>query len=204
VEQIVSGLDVPFGIAIDEANGRIYWSNWIQSNRSQSGEVGYSDLDGNNKKTIIRGLASGGSLTLVHNKLYVSDVFGGKIMESSLEGANLKKVADANQPAQMAFDAHNNRLIWGDIADDKISSVNLNTLQTTDLIVFDDAFANPRAVAVDKTSNRLLFIKPVENSGLGSNPSWQLHSADLNGNAIRMYRNLPVSLHGVHALITID
>jgi len=47
-------------------------------------------------------------------------------------------------------------------------------------------------------------IKPIENHGLGSNPSYQLHSADLDGNHVKMYKNLPVSLHGVQALITVN
>ncbi len=201
VEQIVSGLDIPFGLAIDETNKRIYWSNWIQSTHPQSGEIGYSDLDGSDKKTIIRGLSSGGSLTIAQGKLFISDLFGGKIMKSDLDGGNLVKVTDANQPGQTAFDDQNNKLIWTDIADDKISSTNLNTLQTTDLIVFDSVFANPEALAIDKTNNRMLFIKPVENNGLGQNPSSQLHSADLNGNNVVMYSNLPVSLHAVQTLI---
>jgi len=205
IEQIVFGLDTPYGLAIDENNKRLYWSNWIHNNNPQSGEVGYCDLDGGNKKIIItEGLVSGGSLVVANDKLYISDFFGGQIMTTSLNGENLEKIADANQPSQIAFDYDNNKLIWSDIADDKISSIDLITLQTTDLIVFDDIFANPKALAIDKINNKILFINPVLNNGVGQNPSSQLHSADLDGNNINIFSNLPVSLYAVQALITID
>ena len=203
VRQIVSGLTIPLGLAIDETNKRIYWSDWIQNTTPKSGKIGYSDLDGKNPKTIITGLTSGGKLTIADGKLYVSDLFGGNILQSNLEGEGLKKIADANQPGQAAYDAQHNRLIWTDIADDKIRSTDLDTLSTSDVIVFADEFANPRALAIDPATRRMYFIKPVENTGLGPNPSSQLHSADLDGTHITMYRNLQNSLNAVQTLMTV-
>lgn len=203
IQQIVSGLDIPLGIAIDEKDRRVYWTNWLQSQKPQTAEVGYCDFNGDNKKTIIRNLASGGKLLLLQDKLYISDLFGGTILRSNLEGENLELVTEANQPEQIAFDSKNNSIIWGDVADDKIVSTNITTLESKDLIVFDDQFTNPEAVAVDQKRGRIFFIKPVENNGLGQNPSRQLHSSNLEGGDIKIYKNLPVSLWDVHTLLVL-
>lgn len=161
VRQIIFGLDIPIGLAIDESRGRIYWNNWKQSASPQSGEIGYASLEGDSTNIIItEGLASGGHLLFDPNSdtLYISDVFGGKIVKTDIDGNNSITITTAGQPEQLAIDYQNRRLIWADIELDEILSVGLDGLNKQVLIDFNDQFANPRALVIDQNNSKILFV----------------------------------------------
>jgi len=156
IRKIVSGLNTPIGLAIDETHQRIYWADW-QTGNAQYGKIGYADLDGGNQKVIIDSLRSGGKLLLntAMNKLYIADLFGKEILQSDMEGNNLSTLTQSSQPEQMALDTATGKLYWTDVADDAIYAINLNGTNKQTLISFSDHSANPCAIALDK--DRLLF-----------------------------------------------
>jgi len=160
IRQIVSGLTIPIGLAIDEKRGRIYWADWLQE-PVQSGNIAYASLEGHDKKNIVtEGLRSGGHILIdpINDKLYISDIFGGQILRTDMEGKNIEHIANSDQAEQLVIDYKNNNLIWADVGKDTISSVNLTDFTQKDIIIFDDIFANPSAVGIDKKRDKILFI----------------------------------------------
>jgi len=183
---LLSGLDIPFGIVLDEEHGRLYWSNWLQSQSPQKGEVGYISLsDGKAVRIVTEGLQSGGHLLIdtVRNRLYIADLMGGKILSVALDGGALQTVVDINHasaPEQMALDATGKSLFWADIAEDKIAKVDLETLVVQDLDTFNDAFANPEALTYDKKTNKLYFVT-MEN---GQSVLWRMNPDGSNKESV--------------------
>jgi hypothetical protein len=161
IRAIVTGLDIPMGLAVDNTNKKLYWSNWLQSNAPQSGEIGYADLDGSNQSIIVTtGLSSGGFILLdsQNSKLYIADLFGSKIVKTSLNGHAFQVVATTSQPGQLDIDYKNGRLIWTDLITDNILSANFNGTDMQEIIAFNDPFANPEALSIDQTNNTLYFV----------------------------------------------
>ena len=155
--QIVFNLDIPFGLAIDETHQRLYWTNWLQQDHPQTGQIGYTDLDGNNPVVIIDSLRSGGDLLIdqTRKKLYISDLFGGKILQTDLDGSDLTTLVTANRPEQLALDTEEGILYWADIADDALYRVHLDGTGKAPVLTFGDDFANPSVLA--RNGTRLLF-----------------------------------------------
>ena len=194
---LLSGLDIPFGIAVDEAHGRVYWSNWLQSKDPQSGEVGYIDLStGKVERIVTKGLKSAGHLRVDQrsNRLYIADLMGGRILSVGLDGGETDIVADINhvsQPGQMDMDPSGKYLFACDISEDKIVRIDLDTLVVHDIVTFVDAFANPEALAYSAKENKLYFV-----TNENGNPV--LWRADIDGkNREKMTLALP---NGVFAV----
>jgi len=180
--KIASGFDIPFGIALDEKHDRLYWINWLQKSSHKSGVIGYTDL-ATQKSTIVfqNRLRSGGKLTIYDDLLYISDLFGKKILKMDTNNHMLHTVAISKQPEQTTVASKYQRLIWCDIAMDAIISIGLNGYDRHLVINFKDIFANPIALIFDNELDKLLFIEPVANKGFGSTKIGGLHSVDIEG-----------------------
>jgi len=187
IEKIVSGFDIPFGLAVDEKHQRVYWINWLQKSSHKSGVIGYTDLS-SGKSTIVfqNRLRSGGHLTIDSGKLYISDLFGGKILEMDIEGSLLRVVASAKSPSQVTVAKKYNKIFWGDISLDSILSSGTNGYGRSVLISFNDMFANPKALVFDNRRDKLLFVSPVPNKGLGPSKIGGLQSIDTDGRHKRL------------------
>jgi len=182
IEKIVSGFDIPIGLAVDEKHQRVYWVNWLQKSSRKSGVIGYTDIS-SKKSTIVfqNRLRSGGHLTISDGKLYISDLFGGKILKMDLKDPVLHTVATAKQPSQVTIAKKYEDLIWGDISMDSILAVGLNGYGRRVLMSFKNKFSNPNALIFDNRLDKLLFVSPVANKGLGSSMIGGLHTIDIDG-----------------------
>lgn len=190
ITEIVNNLTHPIGLAIDEERKRIYWSDWLQTNPVQTGEIGYANMDGTGQNIIITtGLSSGGHLLIdtINDKLYISDIFGSKIVRTDMEGIGVETIVIADQPSQMAIDYKNEKIIWADIGSDNISSVDFDGANEQELIAFDDIFANPSALGIDYKTERILFVVNKQDIGL----TQELKSSDLNGENIETLNYSP-------------
>ena len=50
---IVTGCQLPDGIAVDSASGHIYWTNMGSSPATNDGSIERADIDGRNRKMIV-------------------------------------------------------------------------------------------------------------------------------------------------------
>src|SRR6266478_5574477 len=97
---IVSGCRMPDGIVVDADAGHIYWTNMgIPS--ANDGSIERADLDGRNRKTIVR---QGSTFTpkQIHlekqsGNLYWCDREGMRVMRCSLDGSKIETLVDTSQ-----------------------------------------------------------------------------------------------------------
>jgi hypothetical protein len=96
---IVTGGRIPDGLVIDAGAGHIYWTNMGVPTRND-GSIERADLDGQNRKTIIR---EGDTFTpkQLHlekksGKLYWCDREGMRVMRANLDGSNIETLVDTS------------------------------------------------------------------------------------------------------------
>jgi hypothetical protein len=96
---IVTGCDMPDGIAIDVAAGHIYWTNMGTSPATNDGSIERADLDGGNRKVIVpRGATFTPKqiqLDKGNGKLYWCDREGMRVMRCSLDGSRIETLVEA-------------------------------------------------------------------------------------------------------------
>ena len=86
VEDLVTGLDRPLGIALDVAGGKLYWTNW------DTGKIQRANLDGSNIEDLVTGLVSpdGIALDVAGGKMYWTDFGTDKIQRANLDGSDVE------------------------------------------------------------------------------------------------------------------
>src|SRR5271168_2107257 len=96
---IVTECRYPDGIAVDVAARRIYWTN-MGNPTANDGSIERADLDGQNRKTIVR---QGGTFTPKQlqlekksGKLYWCDREGMRVMRANLDGSNIETLVDTS------------------------------------------------------------------------------------------------------------
>src|SRR6201988_4111231 len=97
---IVTECRYPDGIAVDVATGHIYWTN-MGNPAADDGSIERADLDGRNRKTIVR---QGDTfnpkqvqLEKKSGKLYWCDREGMRLMRANLDGSNIETLVDTSQ-----------------------------------------------------------------------------------------------------------
>jgi Low-density lipoprotein receptor repeat class B len=97
---IVTGGRVPDGIVVDVEAGHIYWTNMGVPTKND-GSIERVDLDGQNRKTIIREgetfTAKQLHLEKKSGKLYWCDREGMRVMRANLDGSNIETLVDTSK-----------------------------------------------------------------------------------------------------------
>ena len=115
VEPLVSGLDVPFDLALDVAGGQMYWN-------TESGGIYRASLDGSNVETLVvpeeaeyydpESLA----LDVAGGWIYWTDSFEDSINRAALDGSNIETffVPEEGEPTGfgLALDVAGGRMYW--------------------------------------------------------------------------------------------
>ena len=98
---IVTGCELPDGIAIDVAAGHIYWTNMGTSVAANDGSIERADLDGSNRKLVV---ARGATFTpkqiqldKASGKLYWCDREGMRVMRCNLDGTKIETLVEAGR-----------------------------------------------------------------------------------------------------------
>ena len=97
---IVTGCELPDGIAIDVAAGHIYWTNMGVPNLND-GSIERADLDGANRKMIVPPGATFTpkqiQLDKENGKLYWCDREGMRVMRCNLDGTQIETLVEAGR-----------------------------------------------------------------------------------------------------------
>lgn len=109
-EVLVIAVDVtyPWGIAVDESAGKLYWSDDYRVMRA--------DLDGSNRKGVVVKIETsprGMALDVDHGKLYWADHDSRKVRRSNLDGSDVEDLVSTELwPVGIALDVSGGLMYW--------------------------------------------------------------------------------------------
>jgi len=179
---LVTDCRMPDGIVVDVEAGHIYWTNMGVPNLND-GSIERADLDGQNRKTIVRQGATftPKQLHLEKNsgKLYWCDREGMRVMRSNLDGSEIETLVDTSQgearPGRdarkwcvgIAVDSDRGQIYWTQKGPDdaglgRIFRANVeipkreNPANRTDIEVLFDALPEPIDLELD-LRKRLMY-----------------------------------------------
>jgi DNA-binding beta-propeller fold protein YncE len=146
LETVTSGNDVR-GVAVDPADGKLYWSEYQEAFRS--------DLDGSNPEPLFAlGGGRGVALDVARGRLYVADQdpldpAGFRLLRADLDGSNVVQALTSRvaRPEYVSVDGVHGKVYWTDLVRASLARANLDGSDVQD-IVREGGDADPTGVAV--------------------------------------------------------
>ena len=155
VVTIHDGLNGPYGVALDLANGKLYWTEF------SADTIRRSDLDGTNVETLVSsGLTHpvGIALDLTAGKMYWCDgasEYTAKIMRANLDGTSVETLVEDPlvAPSDIALDPAAGKMYWSDLGTDSWWSANLDGSGLTEILL--SAYGTPIGCELDVAAQKL-------------------------------------------------
>ena len=174
VEDLVSGLGVPSGIALDVENDTMYWADW------GTRKIQRANLDGSNVRDVITArltTPTGVAVDTENGKIYWADR-GGRtkgIKRANLNGTRVQTLVTAGlrAPNGIALDVENGKMYWTDGGTDQIQRANLDGSEVETLV--SRGLTTPNGIALDLDDGKMYWT----DSG-----SDRIQRADLDGSDI--------------------
>ncbi len=136
VEDLVTGLDLPLGIAVH--NDKVYWTDY------DTDKIQRANLDGSSVEDLVSGLGNPEGITIYNDKMYWTDQATNKIQRANLDGSSVEDlVSGLANPDGIAI--HNHKVYWTDVVTDKIQRANLDGSHVEDLV---DGLERPEGIAI--------------------------------------------------------
>ena len=151
VEDLVTGLSRPLGIALDGAAGKMYWA------AADLGKIQRSNIDGSDVEDVVTGLSEpeGIALDLAAGKMYWNDSGTDRVQRSNLDGSQMEDlVTGLSRPSAVALDLSGRKIHWADTDSDKIQRSNLDGSQVEDLVT---EVPYPSGLALDLARGRMYW-----------------------------------------------
>ncbi len=152
------GLEGPWGLALDVAGGKMYWTD------SQTAKIQRANLDGSNIEdlaTRTQGLETprGIALDVEGGKMYWTDQSTAKIQRANLDGSNIEDlvVTRGAQPYNIALDVADGKMYWTNVSTDKIQRANLDGSNIEDLATRTQGLETPRGIALDVEGGKMYW-----------------------------------------------
>ena len=180
VEDLFTGLDYPYGIALDMAGGKIYWTG--------TGKIQRADLNGSNVEDLFTGLdyPYGIALDMAGGKIYWTDWDSGKIQCADFNGSNVEDlVTGLDSPRAIALDVAGGKIYWTDYFAGKIQRADLNGSNVEDLV---GGLEGSTDLALDIAGGKMYWA------------NWnrkQIQRADLNGSNVEDLLTAPHNTSGI-------
>ena len=167
----------PNSIAIDQVNGKMYWTD------TGSDAIRRSNLDGSSPETIVSGLPSPTGLAVdpAGGKLYWMDYSTDKLQRSDLDGSNIEDVivSGLQMPDDLWIDPAGGKIYWVDRGDYMIRRANLDGSGIETVVAGNFDF-RPQTLELDPDTGRLYFgARDYSNDTTG--PAPKLYRVDLGG-----------------------
>lgn len=142
-EAIVTDITDPYGIAVDAANGKIYWTD-------DDGNISRSDLDGSSAEIGIVNIAGGQmraiDLDVANNKMYFYEVYDEDLYVADLDGSNPTILIPGVYGYGIKVDAVNGKIYFDDQNTETLIKANLDG---TGLETFDDNGSRIYGIDID-------------------------------------------------------
>ena len=153
LEDLVTDITSPIGIALDISGGRMYWTSGCKIQRA--------DLDGDpNVEELVpssKGIKEGIALDTNANKMYwtVWNAATDKIQRANLDGSDVEDIIiGLKSPRGIALDIPNRKMYWADLGAGKIQRANLDGSDVEDIIT---GLLGPNGIALDLDKNKIFW-----------------------------------------------
>jgi hypothetical protein len=155
-----SYLNIPRGVAVDSAAGKVYWLN-----TGNGGSIGYANLDGSAAGFLNTAGASftepsGLAIDPARGRIYWGNAGGGSIGYANLNGSGGGQIAITGataEPNGLTVDPLNGRIYWSNFVADKISYANLDGSAPHDLDTSGAPVDGPIGVAIISHTSRIYW-----------------------------------------------
>ncbi len=153
VEDLVTGLNFPFGIAVDATNSKMYWIDF------GTDKIQRADLDGSNIEDLVTtglGFPCGLALDVTNSKMYWVDFLTDKVQRANLDGSNVEDLVTTGLtvPYGIALDLTNSKMYWNDTGTNKIQRANLDGSSVEDILTGLD---DPWGIVLDVTNSKMYW-----------------------------------------------
>ncbi len=152
VEDLVTGLSAPVGLALDVAGGKMYWTD------KGTDRIHRSNLDGSDIEDLITtGLREPRrvALDLTGGKIYWADATTDKIQRADLGGAHIEDlVTGLVEPRGLALDIAGGKIYWTDRSANKIQRADLDGSNVEDLVT---GLREPVGLALDLAGGKIYW-----------------------------------------------
>jgi DNA-binding beta-propeller fold protein YncE len=112
VEDIITSLSQPSGIAVDLSGGKLYWT------ARGSGAIQRANLDGTDIEYLVTGLGEPFDIVIdsVAGRMYWTDIRNNKVQGADLDGGQMDDLVTVSQydPAGIDIDIPDGRIYWTD------------------------------------------------------------------------------------------
>ena len=175
IQDIVTGLDDPYSIALDGTARKIYWTDYRRS------KIQRANLDGSNIQDIVTrlGFPYGIALDVAARKVYWTDEGPDKIQRANLDGSNIQDVfivRGLGNPKSIALDVAAGKMYWTTAWTEKIQRANLNGTNLQNLVTPRLAgLGGPSDIALDVAAGKMYWTNPFNH---------KIQRANLNGTNI--------------------
>ena len=152
VRDLVTGLETPYGIALDVSGGKMYWTD------RGADKIQCANLDGSNVRDLITELEDpyGIALDVSNSKMYWVDGGADKIQRANLDGTNVKTLVSSglSDPSALALDVSRGKIYWTDFDAGKIQCANLDGTNVETLI---SGMEYPDGLALDVSGGKIYW-----------------------------------------------
>jgi len=164
---VTSGLAEPYGIALDTAAGKMYWTDYYMD------KIQRANLDGSDvEELVISGLSEprGIALDTAASKMYWTDEGTDKIKRANLDGTSVEALITSglSRPRGIALDIASGKMYWTDY--DDIRRANLDGTGIEDLVTVT---ISSSGIALDTAAGKMYWIANERTS--------KIQRADLDG-----------------------
>jgi len=161
ITELVTGLESPYGIAIDATASKMYWTeNWWDEQAEQTfRKISRANLDGTGAETLIAGFglpAYDIALDTAGGRMYWTNHNGRSIQWANLDGTGLADlITGLDLTQQITLDPGNEKIYWTECnGDGVIKRANFDGTGVEDLIT-DRRL--PFGIAFDTVDNKIYF-----------------------------------------------
>ena len=156
VEDLVTtGLRDPIDLALDLAEGKMYWTD------QGTDKIQRANLDGSNIEDLITTLdyPVGLALDLTAGKMYWTDLNTDKIQRANLDGSDIEDlvITGLSRPRGLALDVGKGMMYWVDQGTDKIQRANLDGSRVQDLVT--SGLVSPDRLALDVIGGKVYWTE---------------------------------------------
>ena len=163
----------PFGLALDEAGGKVYWT----VRAIAGGPIQRANLDGSDPETLVTGLTVARSIALdvAAGKMYWTLDFGHKIQRANLDGSNPEDlVTGADFYAGLALDLSAGKMYWTTF--DFVRGIHRANLDGSAPQTLISGLGAPVSIALDVAADKMYWTEQIAPTGQDT-----IHRANLDG-----------------------